>query len=67
MGSQEPARVVGALVTVWIGRIVTRLCMGEVWDYQVSVGDHLLRCRSSAFERFATDQGSSREPCRTGA
>ncbi len=40
----------------WKGTVQNRLFMGEVMDYQVHVGDVMLRCRSSVFERFSTGE-----------
>jgi iron(III) transport system ATP-binding protein len=40
----------------WKGTVQNRLFMGEVMDYQVLVGDVMLRCRSSVFERFSTGE-----------
>jgi iron(III) transport system ATP-binding protein len=41
---------------VWKGAVQTRLFMGEVMDYQIAVAESVLRCRSSAFERFTTGE-----------
>lgn len=46
----------GEQENTWKGTVQTRLFMGEVMDYQILVGDALLRCRSSAFERFSTGE-----------
>ena len=40
----------------WKGRVLTRLFVGEVWDYQVQVGDQVLRSRSSGQVRFSSGE-----------
>jgi iron(III) transport system ATP-binding protein len=50
----KPEAVSGDGVNTWKGSVQTRLFMGEVMDYQILLGDLVLRCRSSAFERFST-------------
>jgi iron(III) transport system ATP-binding protein len=50
----KPDAVSGDRANAWKGTVQTRLFMGEVMDYQISLGDLVLRCRSSAFERFST-------------
>ncbi len=52
----QPGPTSGEELNTWMGSVQTRLFMGEVMDYQVLVGDVVLRCRSSVFERFSTGE-----------